>query len=233
MQDWVNSILVTDEISIIVVVAVFFLGAISVFTCACNFAVIGSVVGYTGTLGSTGNKKIIITSSIFFLLGIVVAMSIIGSLISYVGGFFVEVLGDYWKIGVGIILILFGVYIIDILPFKIPKMSFNFQNNKTGIIGTILFGIAIGGFTAVSNICCNPIYPIVIAAIFVKGNMLWGLFMLFFYALGYGGVLALAMVGIGLGIGKLSLMVKRFANFIKYAGGITLILFGIYLLIMF
>jgi cytochrome c biogenesis protein CcdA len=206
---------------------------ISVFSCACNFAIFSSIAGYSGVVGSTGKTKTIITSSIFFLLGIVLAMSIIGCVIGYAGGFFIATLGDYWKIGAGIIFIIFGIYILDILPFKIPGMSFNFQNKRTGIIGTILFGIMIGGFTALSNICCNPIYPIVIATIFVKGNLVWGLVMLFFYSFGYGGILALTMLGAGLGVGKISNVLSKFAKIIKYAGGITLIIFGFYFLLTF
>ena len=233
MQEWINSVLITDQIGILVIVATFLLGVISVFTCACNFAILGSVAGYTGTLGATGKTKTIVTSSISFLVGIVIAMSIIGALISYVGGVFIETLGSYWKIGIGIILIFFGIYILDILPFKIPAISFNFQNKKTGIIRAILFGITVGGFIAISNICCNPIYPIVMAGIFVKGNILWGIFMLFFYSLGYGGVIALTMLGAGLGIGKVSNLLQKSAIFIKYAGGITLIVFGFYFLLTF
>lgn len=233
MQEWINSILITDEISAVVILAVFLLGVISVFSCACNFAIIGSVAGYSGTLGSTANKKTIITSSIFFLLGIVLAMSIMGCLVGYVGGFFIETLGSYWKVGVGIVLILFGIYILDVLPFKVPALSYNFENKRAGIIGAIIFGITIGGFTALSNICCNPVYPIVMAAIFVKGNIFWGLFMLLFYSLGYGGVLAMTMLGAGLGIEKVSNLLSKSAVFIKYAGGTTLILFGFYFLLTF
>ena len=233
MEEWINSALISDQIGIVVIIAAFLLGTISVFSCACNFAILGSVAGYTGTLGSIGKTKTIITSSIFFLLGIVVSMSIIGYLVGYAGGFFIEMLGDYWKIAAGIILILLGVYILDILPFKIPAISFNFQNKRAGIFVAILFGITIGGFTALSNICCNPIYQVVMATIFVKGNTLWGLFILLFYSLGYGSVLAATMLGAGLGIGKISNLLSRFSVIIKYLGGITLIIFGFYFLITF
>ena len=233
MQEWVNSVLISEQIGIIVIIAVFLLGIISVFTCASNLAVLGSVAGYTGTLGVTSKIKPIIISSIFFLLGVVISMSAIGCLIGYAGNIVSASLGNYWKIGAGVILIFFGVYTLDILPFKIPIVSLNLQKQRTGIIGAILFGITIGGFTALSNICCNPIYPIVMAAIFVKGNTVWGLFMLFFYSLGYAGLLAAAMLGAGLGLNKISKLFSKFTVFIKYASGITLIAFGFNFLISF
>jgi len=39
------------------------------------------------------------------------------------------------------------------------------------------------------------------------------------------------MLGAGLGIGKISNMLTKFATVIKYAGGIVLIVFGFYFLL--
>ena len=120
MDEWINSVISSDQAGIIVLVAVFLLGVISVFTCvACNFAVLGVVGGYTGTLSAS----------------------------------------------------------------------------------------------------------------FLKGSMLWGFALLFFYALGYGITLAAAMLGVGLGLGKISKILTKSAVVIKYAGGITLIILGFYFLI--
>ena len=231
MQEWINSVLSTDHAGITVLIAVFLLGVISVFTCACNFAAIGAVAGYTGTLGATGKTKTVVISSLFFLLGTVVALSAIGCLIGYASEFINASLGNYWKIAAGIISILFGVYILDILPYKLPGISVNFQNKKGGIAGAVLFGFIIGGVTSFGSLCCNPIFPIVMAASFVKGSTLWGFSMLFSYALGYGIILAAAMLGVGLGLGKISKLLSKFAVVLKYVGGITLIILGFYFLI--
>ena len=231
MNEWINSILNTDQTGIIALVAVFLLGVVSVFTCACNFAVIGTVAGYSGTLGATGKSKTVIASSLFFLLGTVVAMSILGSIIGFASELISASMGNYWKIGAGIILILFGVYTLDILPFKIPGLSLNFQNKKSGIAGAVLFGFIIGSLTPLVTLCCNPIFPIVAAASLVKGSAFWGFILLFTYALGFGVTLAAGMLGIGLGIGKLSKLLTKFSVAIKYAGGVTLIILGFYLLI--
>ena len=231
MNEWIQSILSSDHAGIVVLIAVFLLGIISVFSCACNFAIIGSVAGYTGALGATGKAKTVVISSLFFLVGTVVAMSVVGCLVGYASGFIIASLGNYWKIGAGLILIFWGVYTLDILPFKVPGISVNFQNKKSGIAGAVLFGFIIGGFTTLSNICCNPIFPIVVSALLVKGSTLWGFFMLFSYALGYSVTLAAAMLGVGLGLGKISKWLSKFAVIIKYAGGITLIALGFYFLL--
>ncbi len=73
--------------------------------------------------------------------------------------------------------------------------------------------------------------PVILAASFVKGSTLWGVLMLFAYALGYGITLAVAMIGIGLGVGKISKSLSGFANILKYAAGIIMIIIGFYFLI--
>jgi len=231
MTEWINSILSSDQAGIVVFPAVFLLGVISIFSCACSFAVIGAMAGYSGALGATEKTKTVVISSLFFFLGNVIAMSIIGCFVGYASEFISASMGNYWKIAAGIILILFGVYILDILPFRIPGISINFQNKKSGMISTSLFGFIIGGLLPLSSLCCHPLLLMVIAASFVKGSMLWGFLMLFSYALGHGMILAFAMIGVGLGLGKISKMLSTFATVIKYAGGITLIVLGFYFLI--
>jgi cytochrome c-type biogenesis protein len=207
------------------------LGGISVFTCACNFAVLGVVGGYTGTLSATGKTKTVVISTLFFLIGIVFSMSALGLIIGFAGELISASTGNYWKIGTGAILILFGTYTLDILPFKIPGISLNFQNKKTGIAGAVLFGLIVGSLTSLGTLCCNPIFPIVAAASLVKGSTFWGFFLLFTYALGFGATITAAMLGVGLGLGKLSTLLSKFAVVIKYAGGVTLIVLGFYFLL--
>ncbi|MDR0296330.1 MAG: hypothetical protein LBH91_09210 [Prevotellaceae bacterium] len=231
MSEWIISVLNSDQAGIIILAAVFLLGIISVFTCTCNFVIIGAMAGYSGSLKETGKTKTILASSLFLLLSNVVVMSAIGCLIGYASGFVGAAMGNYWKIAMGIILILFGIYILDILPFKIKSISPNIQNTKSGMAGAILFGLVMGSITPLAGLCCNPIFPIVAAASFVKGSMLWGFLLLFFFAFGHGITLAAAMLGVGLGVGKIATMLTKFATVIKYIGGITLIILGFYFLL--
>jgi cytochrome c biogenesis protein CcdA len=204
---------------------------ISVVSCGCNFAVIGVVAGYTGAIGSTGRTKAVIWSGVFFLLGTMVSMAIIGTVIGFASEMINASFGNYWKIAAGLISILFGLYTIDLLPFKIPGFSFNPKSNKRGIIAAIIFGFAVGGLSTAGSLCCNPFFPIVMAATFVKGSMLWGLLMLVVFSFGFGLPLAAAMIGIGLGFGKISKTIAKVGTVIKYAGGIALIALGFYFLI--
>jgi len=232
MNEWITSVLSADQAGIIALAAVFLLGVISVFSSACcNFAAIGAVAGYTGTVGATGKTRTVVVSSISFLLGTVIALSAVGCVLGFAGEMVSASMGNYWKIGAGIIAIFFGVYTLDLLPFKIKGISLNFQNKKGGIAGAVLFGFMMGGATSLGSLCCNPIFPIVMGASFLQGSLLWGFALLFCYALGYGITLAAAMLGVGLGLGKISQWLSKSAVAIKYAGGIILIILGFYLII--
>jgi cytochrome c biogenesis protein CcdA len=231
MQEWINSVISSDQAGIVALAAVFLLGIISVFTCACNFAVLGVIGGYTGTLSATGKTKKVIVSSLFFLLGTVIALSAVGCLIGFAGKLVSASMGNYWKVGAGMIAIFFGVYTLDLLPFKIGGITTNFKSKRNDIAGAMLFGFVMGGATSLGSLCCNPIFPVVMGASFLKGSTLWGFALLFFYSLGYGATIAAAMLGVGLGLGKISSVLSKFATGIKYVGGITLIVLGFYLIV--
>jgi cytochrome c-type biogenesis protein len=231
MIEWTRQILNSDQAGITVLSAVFVMGMVSVVSCSCNFAIIGIVAGYTGTIGSTGKTKAVVWSAIFFLVGTMISMAIIGAIIGYASQIINASFGNYWKIAAGFVSIFFGLYTLDILPFKIPGISINKKNQSGSIISAMIFGFAVGGLSSASSLCCNPFFPVVMAAAFVKASMIWGILMLVIFSLGFGLPLAAAMIGVGLGLGKISKTVARFGTIIKYAGAIALIVLGFYFLI--
>jgi cytochrome c-type biogenesis protein len=231
MQEWINNILSSDSQGVVVLIAVFLLGFISVFTCGCNFSIIGIVAGYSGTVGSSGRTKGVIWNGLFFLIGVILSMSIIGGIIGYASELISVNFGIYWKIAAGLISIFFGMFTMDLLPFKMPNISVKQTNKKRNVFSAILFGLTVGGLTLACSSCCNPIFPIIIAASFVKGSMIWGVLMLFAYSLGYGITFAAVIIGIEIGFGRTSKTFSKFGTVMKYAGGIIMIAIGFYLLV--
>lgn len=230
-MEWINQVLASDQAGITVLLAVFFMGIVSMAGCGCNFATLGIIAGYSGTIGATGKNKVVIWSGIFILIGTIVSMVAIGAIIGYAGEIVNNSFGNYWKIIAGSVSIFFGLYALNLIPFKIPGISFNPKNPKGNMLSAIIFGFTIGGLSSACSLCCNPFFPIVLAASFVKGSLLWGVLMLFSFSLGYGLPLAAAMVGVGLGLGRISKMLIKFGKVIKYAGGIAMIVLGFYFLI--
>jgi cytochrome c biogenesis protein CcdA len=231
METWIHQVLNSGQAGITVLIAVFFLGMIGVLTCSCNFAVFAVVAGYSGTLSAGGKAKNVVWSGVAFLIGAIIAMAVIGGILGYAGGLISKSIGNYWRIAAGLVCVFFGLYSLDILPFKIPAISINTENRKTGIISAIIFGLTVGGLFSALNTCCNPLFPIVLAASFVKGSTIWGMIMLTVFALGYALPLAVAIVGVRLGLGKASTAVSKLGTVVKYVGGILLITMGFYFLI--
>ncbi|MEI7726116.1 MAG: cytochrome c biogenesis protein CcdA [Bacteroidota bacterium] len=233
MNTWINQVLSSDHATIMVLVAVFLMGIISVVTCGCNFAVIGVVAGYTGASSSRENSRDVFLKGFSFLIGAIISMAVIGSLFGYAGKVISDSLGNYWKIVAGLIAIIFGLYSMDLTPFKIPGLSIKPSESKQTVFSAILFGLAIGGLSTALNSCCNPIFPVILAASFVKGSAIWGLMMLTAFALGYGIPLAAMIVGLSLGLGKISKTMSVISIIAKYAGGIALVALGFYFLLTF
>jgi cytochrome c biogenesis protein CcdA len=72
---------------------------------------------------------------------------------------------------------------------------------------------------------------VILAASFLKGSTVWGFMMLSAFALGFGIPLALMIVGVSLGLGKISKTLSLIVTIVKYIGGIILVALGFYLLI--
>ncbi len=230
MNEWINQALSNEHASVIVLAAVFLLGVLSVFTCACNIAIIGVVAGYSGASQESSKTKLILWKGLSFLLGTLLAMSILGALFGFAGEWISASLGNYWKIAAGLIAIVFGLYSMDLVPFKLPSLKFTNSNSNQKIFSAILFGIAAGGLSAAGNTCCNPFFPVILAASFVKGSVIWGFMMLLFFGLGFGIPLTAMVLGIGMGLGKISGILTSGVRIFKYVGGIALVLLGFYLL---
>ncbi len=231
MSTWIQQVLSNEHASVFALIAVLILGTLSVFTCACNFAIIGVVAGYSGASQESSKTRIVIWKGIAFLIGTVVAMSVIGALFGFAGKWISASLGNYWKIAAGLIAILFGLYSMDLVPFKLPGINIKKNDTDLKIGSAILIGFAVGGLSAACNTCCNPFFPVILAASFVKGSAIWGFMMLLFFAIGFGIPLTAMILGIGMGLGKLSGILTSGVRIIKYLGGIALVLTGFYLLL--
>ena len=231
MNTWINQVLSSDHATVMVLIAVFVMGMISVVTCGCNFAVIGVVAGYTGASPMASKTRTIIVRGLAFLIGGVVSMAVIGALFGYAGQWINDSFGNYWKIAAGLIAIFFGLYSMELVPYRLPGLSIKQSQSRQNIFSAILFGLAIGGLSSALNSCCNPLFPVILAASFVKGSALWGLMMLTSFALGYGLPLAAMMVGLSLGLGKISKTLTIIGTVVKYLGGISLVVLGFYFLL--
>ena len=143
MNTWISQVLSNEHATLTVLIAVFLMGMISVVTCGCNFAIIGVVAGYSGASASIDKTKTVWLRGISFLIGGIVSMAVIGTLFGYASTWISDSLGNYWKIAAGLISIFFGLYSMELLPFKLPGISIKAHQTQRGIFSAILFGLDI------------------------------------------------------------------------------------------
>lgn len=233
METWIYQVLSSEQAGYSVLVAVFLLGFISIFTCGCNFSIIALVAGYSGTVGSAGIKKRVLLNGLLFFIGLMVSMTILGGMIGFAGEWISQSTGRYWKVIAGLISVFFGLLTMELIPVKIPGLSVLPSKSEKGAFSGLLIGLTIGGLTLLTSTCCNPIFPVVMAVSFVKGSFYWGMLLMMAYALGYGLTFTGISIAIGLGFKTASQSFTKVGTFLKYLGGITMVIVGFYLLLTF
>lgn len=231
MNEWISSALDSGAGSFSIIIAVFLLGIVSTFTSCCNYAILGSITGYSAGYAVNSSKKSQIYFSFAFLIGSIVSLAIIGALIGYIGSAVVAAVGNYWKLTVAIFLILFGLLSLGLVPINIPQI--NVKSTRKGFVPGLILGLITGGLSIICNVCCNPILPIVLGASFVKASVLWGILILVSYAIGYSLPFSIAIAGIQMGFGKMSHKVKNASKIITAIAGVIMILSGFYLIYTF
>ena len=99
MQEWINQVLQSPSFDIAVLPASFLLGVLGANPC-CTAPLLGAVAGYSGSLSQRGGRRAIVLAGIFFMLGTVVALAIVGAATGFVSQLAGNSLGS-WKMFAG------------------------------------------------------------------------------------------------------------------------------------
>ncbi len=229
MQEWINSLLNTQEIGIALFLGAFFLGLFSSVASGCNIAAIGAIAGYSGTRESK-NKADILYTSIGFIIGTMLALVIIGFLIGYIGQVTNNYIQSAGKFIAGIVLVFFGLVTLNLFPIKMPTFKVSNTMNNSGIVGDVLFGFALGGSTLSCTItCCSPILPIVMGMAAIKGQAFESALLLGVFGIGH--LIPLLAILMGFSFGKFAIGTGKSLTIIKKISGVLLICIGFYFLI--
>lgn len=198
-------------------------------TC-CTLPALGLVASYSGAQ-ETGSRKDLIKSTLFFMLGTVVSLMIIGAVAGFVGQAAQFTLGRYWKLFAGLIAIFFGLANLKLLPFKLSFGEFNTSKKSLSNLGEILTGIVLGGIVAVSSLPCNPGIFIVMGAALLQGAIFKAMLLLGMFAIGF--ALPLGALILGISFSKFALSSKGIDSAIRWISGVILIAVGFYFLLTF
>ena len=173
-----------------------------------------------GSKGITSIKTSILFS-LLFILGLSVTLTALGLISALMGSLFGDV-GGFWKYLVVGVCLLMGIHLLGLLKlnFHVPRLS---GKTKGGFFGVFLFGLLFG---VVSTPCAVPILAVLLAYTASQGNVVYGGFLLFVYALGHSVLVLIA--GSSMGAAKRLLESKglRKANLAlsRIAGGVMILL---------
>jgi cytochrome c biogenesis protein CcdA len=207
------------------IVAVF-LGGVTTALNPCVLAMVPLLMGVVaGNKGTTTLKRSLVFS-LFFVLGLAVTFTVLGLISALMGRMFGYV-GSFWKYLVAGVCLVMGLHLIGLLKFNFPVPA-GLQVKKQGHFGAFLLGLLFG---VVSTPCAVPILAVLLAFVAEKGNVLYGGFLLFVYALGHSALVLVAGTSVGAAKGLLeSKGLRKAHGVLQKAAGVVIIAIGLYFL---
>ncbi len=228
LMDWASTVLEQTGFRPAALPLAFLLGLVSAIASACcTLPVLGAIVGYSGTRQDENRKGKFLTA-LFFMLGTILALVILGSVAGFIGQVAQDTMGKYWKVFAGLIAIFVGLAALKLLPFKLPSKTIDGKSRPKGFLGAAMFGLIMGGGVCVASLACNPGIYIVLGVAVLQGYTLWAMAILAAYAIGFS--LPLAAIMLGVSFGSSAIKAKKAEVAIRITGGVLLIAAGFYFL---
>jgi len=208
-------------------IAVFavFVGGLLSASSPCVLAIIPAVIGYVGGY-ARGNRKAATAYALVFALGLVITFTILGALAALMGQMMGDV-GRIWYWIVAGVAILMGLSLLGVFEINIPFAS-KLQPKRRGVLGAFLLGLLFG---VVSSPCATPVLVAILAFVATQGQIVYGVVLLFVYAIGHCALIVLA--GIATGLVEKAVQSKGVLNFSvwsKRISGAFITLAGLYIL---
>jgi cytochrome c biogenesis protein CcdA len=136
--------------------------------------------------------------------------------------------GRFWKYAVAGVCLLMGLHLLGAIKWNLPVPS-GIRVKKQGHIGAFLLGLLFG---VVSTPCAVPILAVLLAFVAERGNVIYGGFLLFVYALGHSALVLVAGTSVGAAKGLLESKGLRKAHaVIQKVAGVLIIGIGLYFLL--
>jgi cytochrome c biogenesis protein CcdA len=229
LQEWIKQTLDSGAVGLAVPLAAFLLGLLSSIACACcTFPLLGAVAGYSGTT-ETRSRRATVSTALMFMLGVIAATVILGAIAGLVGDLVRVTMGRYWKLIAGFIIIIFGLAVMKVLPFELPKRKKKITDAEPkGFLSAALFGFLVGGAIGFCSLPCNPGIFVVLGFTVAYGYTFWTFVMLVTYAVGFS--LPLAAIMLSVSLGKSMFVSDKTKKIFRTTAGVLLIIAGFYLL---
>lgn len=169
-------------------------------------------------------RRLTILHSLAFIVGFSIVFIALGATATVTGQFLREHQDTLRRVG-GVFIILFGIYLLGILP--IPALSrerkFQITQKPLGLLGSVLVGIT---FAAGWTPCIGPILASILLYASTAKTVSTGILLLTVYSLGLGVPFFLASLGMNSFLAASSRL-RRSLRTIEVVSGAILVAFGI------
>ncbi len=231
IMEWARTVLEQTGFGPAALPFAFVLGLVSAIASACcTLPLLGAIAGYSSTRDDI-DRRAKFLAALCFMLGTTIALVILGYVAGFIGQVAQDVMGKYWKLFAGLVAIVVGLAALKLLPFKLPSKTVKGKTHPKGFLGAAVVGLVMGGGVCVASLACNPGIYIVLGVAVLQGYTLWGMAIMAAYAVGFSLPLALIMLGVSLGKGAIK--AKKTETAIRVIGGVLLIVAGFYFLATF
>lgn len=209
-----------------------FLAGLASFLSPCVFSLVPAYIGYLGGRAAGGeanasNRFITFTHGLAFVLGFSFIFITLGAASSAFGRLLFDLRFVLSKLG-GIVVIIFGLHMIGI--FRIPFLEYDTRVQKLpdrrwGYLSSALMGVF---FSAGWAPCVGPVLGAILTVAMNGGSISSGVSLLSAYSAG----LAIPFLVAALGVGWVSLTLKKYGKVMHYVEigmGIILVIVGVML----
>jgi thiol:disulfide interchange protein DsbD len=213
--------------SVAAVLVVFAAGVLTSFT-PCVYPMIPVTVTYIGGAAS-GSRRRAVRLSLVYVLGLSLVYSALGIATAMLGKTFGQFTRSPWIYGsVGLLIVLFGLAMLDWLNVPVPSMFSGIQMQgarRGGYFGALLMGLA-AGFVAAP--CTAPVLGLLLVYVAKTRDVLWGGTLLLMFALG----LSFLLMVLGIFSGLLTSLPRAgvWMTWVKKGFGIGMVVAGAWFL---
>ncbi|MBC8018191.1 MAG: cytochrome c biogenesis protein CcdA [Verrucomicrobia bacterium] len=145
----------------------------------CVLATIPLVVGFVGGYAD-GDRWKAFRYSLSFILGLSLTFTAFGAAAGLLGTMF-GTLGGWWYVVAGIVALVMGGQMMGLYEIRIPVKR-DFKPKQGGVAGSFILGLFFG---VVSSPCATPVLVVLLTLVAGKGQVLYGIALLFCYAIGH------------------------------------------------
>lgn len=197
----------------------------------CVLAMIPLVIGFVGGYDEVSGWKRSLGFSLVFVFGLAVSFTAMGLIAITLGRLFGDV-GDFWPWVIAAVCLAMAAHLWDLWTFSVPEGLARYRPKHAGILGAFTLGLLFG---LVSAPCAAPILVVVLTYIAAKGNLVYGLALLWTYAVGHCLLIAVAGTSMGVaknlvqsrGLGRLNLVFKKVAGALIAGVGVFILWNGL------